>query len=656
MSNKHYFHFTLGPVQSFVSQARRTRDFWAGSFLLSWLSAVAIKAVIHQENNNADVILFPKANKEYLAFIEGKGKGKPPKQGSIPNRFKAEINLDTFEPEQVTEAVQKAWVELANHIWKEDILKVLGENPILEQVGKVWERQIPAFWDISWVITPEIIDSSALDERKNWRTYVTPPEPGVKCSMMNGWQELSGIKRPNKSQHDKFWGELRKKDKNGIKNDIKENEYLCSIAYIKRRFSRYFNDSFIIEMPQKWILEGWEVPSGVPSVSYLSAVHWLEQANTYCDKALLKKFHDEAKKLTGEYGEWQTDIKCLRNGEDKKSKYFNSLDGNVFYRNNLENKNMFPDEEQQKQAEKVLELLKEINSTKIKSIKNSFTKTLSPATPFYAILMMDGDSLGKNMSDTDKQDIISQGLSTFTEEVEDIVYNNNGFLIYAGGDDVLAILPLENAIPCARELRTFYNTCFEGNETLQTSLSGAIEFVHNKTPLTKILKDAHQLLDDIAKEKTGRDALAIRAWKPGGLQQEWAQPWEIALNPDTGITYLEEIATDFNNQDDDSFSSKFLFKIRERFNTLNPIDEKKDQLLDEELAKSLMVMEYLNSNNNKKLSMADAKAKIEPLLIQCRPIKRDIEKSLDSKRWEKSKRLEAGGALLIRFLAQKGAE
>jgi CRISPR-associated protein Cmr2 len=45
MSNR-YFHFTLGPVQSFVAQARRTRDFWAGSFLLSWLSTVAIQAVI----------------------------------------------------------------------------------------------------------------------------------------------------------------------------------------------------------------------------------------------------------------------------------------------------------------------------------------------------------------------------------------------------------------------------------------------------------------------------------------------------------------------------------------------------------------------------------------------------------------------------------
>ena len=43
---EHVLHFTLGPVQSFVAEARRLRDFWAGSFLLSWLSGQAMRAVI----------------------------------------------------------------------------------------------------------------------------------------------------------------------------------------------------------------------------------------------------------------------------------------------------------------------------------------------------------------------------------------------------------------------------------------------------------------------------------------------------------------------------------------------------------------------------------------------------------------------------------
>ncbi|WP_255724622.1 type III-B CRISPR-associated protein Cas10/Cmr2 [Shimazuella soli] len=34
-------HFTIGPVQEFVAQSRRTRDLLASSFLLSYLAAHA---------------------------------------------------------------------------------------------------------------------------------------------------------------------------------------------------------------------------------------------------------------------------------------------------------------------------------------------------------------------------------------------------------------------------------------------------------------------------------------------------------------------------------------------------------------------------------------------------------------------------------------
>ena len=56
MSHK-IFHFTLGPVQGFVAQARRTRDLWAGSFLLSWLAGRAMESVLRQ--NDLNVIAFP---------------------------------------------------------------------------------------------------------------------------------------------------------------------------------------------------------------------------------------------------------------------------------------------------------------------------------------------------------------------------------------------------------------------------------------------------------------------------------------------------------------------------------------------------------------------------------------------------------------------
>ena len=35
-------------------------------------------------------------------------------------------------------------------------------------------------------------------------------------------------------------------------------------------------------------------------------------------------------------------------------------------------------------------------------------------------------------------------------------------------------------------------------------------------PLTKILRDSHSLLNKVAKDGCGRDAIAVRVWKQGG--------------------------------------------------------------------------------------------------------------------------------------------
>jgi len=67
-----------------------------------------------------------------------------------------------------------------------------------------------------------------------------------------------------------------------------------------------------------------------------------------------------------------------------------------------------------------------------------------PASPYYALLLMDGDRLGKLLGQYDANGI-SQALSTFTGNVTGIVESNNGFTIYAGGDDVLAILPIRKS-------------------------------------------------------------------------------------------------------------------------------------------------------------------------------------------------------------------
>ena len=651
MSDKRYFHFTLGPVQGFVAQARRTRDFWAGSFMLSWLSAVAMQASIAQ---SAD-IKFPQADSNYLDWLTtGKGYNRP-RQGSVPNRFKAEINTN-FNPQLVVESVQKAWKSVADIVYKQDIEGL--ENP---ETKAIWDRQIENFWDMVWVIADEDEDSSLLDRRKNWRSHSSPAETGVKCMMMDGFQELSGTSTPHQKSLELFWKMIRNSKSQGMVSDLYDGESLCAIAFVKRRFPRYFNKLKVTDMPSNWTLYGWELKSDVPSVSYMAAVHWLKEVMIKAKtddkvKQHLDTFDQEAYRLTHDRGGWGNEIKCIDQLIDsRKRKDSASHDGNVFFPFVLENKKLYP---KQEQAKKVIH-----NFSELKKIAE-----MSEVSPFYAVLMMDGDSLGKQMSVLDNQTKISNALGRFTKQVEKTVDLHNGFLIYAGGDDVLAILPLEDALCCANALRDDYTNSFKGSG-IPTTLSGAIEYVHIKTPLTKVLRDAHDLLDNIAKERTGRDALAIRIWKPGGLAVQWSQPWKIALlNPahhqqDKPMVILQSLIEIFQNRngDDPQFSSKFFYKIRERFDLLNPPAKKIEgetnkAILTSDQAIAFMAMEYINSSKNRNKTLQEAKEDITLLLEQCRPNYRWIDEDSKKEDIKASDYLQADGALLVRFLAHKGVE
>ena len=197
--SQYSFHFTIGPVQGFVAQARRTRDFWAGSFLLSWLSGVAMLAVKAQGGN----IEFPAPRESYLKWISGRGSEEKPRQGAIPNRFKATVP-DEFDPQKVATTVREAWKALAEHVWRADLQGVAEGT----QTRDIWERQHENFWEISWILTQSDA-SDLLDRRKNWRSHLASPEPGDKCMVMDGWQELSGADRPNSDAQKNFWKQLR---------------------------------------------------------------------------------------------------------------------------------------------------------------------------------------------------------------------------------------------------------------------------------------------------------------------------------------------------------------------------------------------------------------------------------------------------------------
>ncbi|MFK0571213.1 type III-B CRISPR-associated protein Cas10/Cmr2 [Endozoicomonas sp.] len=642
MANK-YFHFTLGPVQGFVAQARRTRDFWAGSFLLSWLSGTAMIAVQKQGGN----IQFPIPAKDYLGWLEGNGKGHPPEQGAIPNRFKvmsAEVPED-FDPQRVVETIQAAWRALAEQIWEKDILGITSD---LTETRKIWDRQISQFWEISWYLTDKPEASNLLDRRKNWRNYHPPEEAGVKCMMMDGWQELSGVECPGRSGQGErpFWQALRERVGS---TDLKPKEELCAIAFVKRRFSHVFA-KLSAPMPGGWMLKGWKVPVNVPSVSYLAAAHWLADSirNTGNDHQA-DALWDFQEKLAERNGRgYRAEIPlCVEE----------ALKGNPYYRD--------AKEWQLLDGQYLFDFIvnrEEPDDTELQDNLRDIQKiTNTRPSPYYAVLLMDGDSLGSQMSDPDKQKPISKALNQFTDKVPTVVRQHSGFLVYAGGDDVLALLPLEDAMNCALALRNHYQQCFEqqaavNGKKITSTLSGAIEYCHIKSPLMKGLSDAHDLLDNIGKDQTGRDALAIRVWKPGGLHLQWSCPWEKALSENgsdkLAIDQLADDICDALQEETEHFAWGFFQKATELFRELQL--DKEEQVLEPEIITSLLKSAWRHSGLDNK--RADSTVELcDRLVAVCQQWQRMVLKD-GVATFEKKPGYSPDALKLIRFLVTKGQD
>ncbi len=218
-------HISIGPVQGFVAQARRTRDLWAGSFLLSWLAGQLMAETLCQGGQ----ILFPSVgtcdspqDPLLAAIMDNPAVDAPlPVIGSLPNRFKASVP-ETFVPEGIVNTAMQKWRTLTEQVWKQFVAQSTDQG---NSTRAIWERQIDGFWEIQWVMGADPGDSSDgawLDARKNWRSHWPPEEGGDHCTVMGDWQELSGFVRSReRCKQDVFWKALQ--DRTG-RLDLRDGE------------------------------------------------------------------------------------------------------------------------------------------------------------------------------------------------------------------------------------------------------------------------------------------------------------------------------------------------------------------------------------------------------------------------------------------------
>ncbi len=658
-------HFTLGPVQGFIADARRTRDLWAGSFLLSWLSGQAMAAL----GEAGGKIIFPEIKGDDLfeaikTHRSGQRPATSPYIGSLPNRFKADVTSVKGDPAQIcTQAIKTAWDELEQAVWKQfvDVVAAKGDG-----TEDIWKRQIGAFWQMNWVVGEEPADRSDsqwLDERKNWRSeFSGEEEKGDLCILMGRYQEISGYSRLNsKDKQSEFYNVLREAKYNHPDGDrrlgelnIGKSERLCSIALIKRLFPLLDNVKDVI---------GWK-PGGDkvnvvnwPSVSYVAAVPWLKMVADAGLTDKRKSYFDTVKRVLDDSyrGEIDTELFHLPN------EGFFSLDGHLLHRDGIKT---WDDEGfQNKAVSGKSELLKTYGSL-TKALEDTLKLEGDEITPkahpseFYAILLMDGDRIGAMVSQY--PETVKSGLATFTQSVKDYFDPEedeknpaNGALIYAGGDDVLAVLPVDTAIEAARRMRNEYRLAFEkavnakkeaGARANVFTLSGAIIFAQYKIPLRAVLEKAHHYLDNVAKDQNGRDSLAITVIKPGGIAYDWVSCWHTGP-----IDALEQVALDRRD-----YSSSFFYNVQERYAPLfDTGDGERESDFPVEFAggtfmKAILTAEYKRQPGKGKLTPDEIETGVRLVENIGKPLKHENGQVIPTQGYN------FDGVLVARFMSEQG--
>ncbi|MEM1679574.1 MAG: type III-B CRISPR-associated protein Cas10/Cmr2 [Ignisphaera sp.] len=176
--NNSLFLFTIGPVQSFISQARKTQDFYMGSFILSFLTFKAMEVII--DKYGPTNIIYPDLYKQPLMDYWLNKNGIKPigynenliQLPTIPNRFVA--ILPTTDKEEIThltnsmkDNIKETVKNAKNTIFEE--FEEFNIGPSQDTTNKI-DSQLNEFPEIYWVAIPWKIDNRdiSFDELKEY--------------------------------------------------------------------------------------------------------------------------------------------------------------------------------------------------------------------------------------------------------------------------------------------------------------------------------------------------------------------------------------------------------------------------------------------------------------------------------------------------------
>jgi CRISPR-associated protein Cmr2 len=484
MSEGHLLLVSIGPVQDFIAQARRSRDLWFGSHLLSELSRAAAKSLA----GAGAQLIFPALDKgdRELSPCDAptRDDGKAPV--SIANKILAQCS-EGADPRTIAVnarvAAKQRWRAIAKGVRTGRAAAVLASD-----IDGVWNEQIEDALEFyaAWAPLADGYPAArqaaeqALAGRKNLREFRPwrHDRAGAPKSSLDGGR-VSVL--PKEREHPEF-KRLR----------ISDGEQLDAVGLVKRA--------------------GFEPEQFVPLVN-VAAGPWLKRAADQAPEA-----------LAGLRSACRTLNIPRVDRPDLPVAGLYGFDASVLY------------------PSRWVPLFKELEiaadpadarqwgEDHLGPLLKAMRRAGGGEPPAYvACLAADGDNMGKALAqrpDAEDHRHFSRALAEFPADARRIVEQEHlGSLIYAGGDDVLAFLPVANAPDCAAALAKAFGlrlerTNIENVPTLSVGI-GVGHVLEQMSTLLDLARSAERAAKD-----AGRNALSIIVDKRSGGQRRLALKWQ----------------------------------------------------------------------------------------------------------------------------------
>lgn len=507
MSEHSVLLLSIGPVQDMIASARRCRDLWFGSGMLAEAAKAAAIAISDEcsrlgvSDDGCAALVFPGVSPR--AELE--------KEHGVANRILARVPGNVED----VSAIARRAVESARTKLRElarTAFDSVERQPRLARYFRreVAEAQVEDLLDVHWVVVPEKDSYSEarkradllLAARKNTRCWAQPSwSAAVPKSSLDGARE-SVIDEA--LFDDVAAGRIGAADVYATFR-AHPSERLCGVAVLKRLGRGLGSD---------------QSPEGrFFSTSHLAGLPWFEGAAARPGAEVAWRCFSECLR---EVFEGQADE--VLEVAPRAHPIFGRADGSVLFEGRLT-----------QLAEELLGSKPEDATVKklhgaLRQLRKAVT--MPEPLPYFAVLLADGDKMGAAISKIESFDghqSLSRSLASFARGCKEIVEDHAGSLVYAGGDDVLALLPVHTAVACADELRVWFSDALSdltlGADT--PTLSVGLAIGHHLVPLDATLSLARRA-EKLAKQE--RNSLALILDKRGGTPVEITGRWDESPN------------------------------------------------------------------------------------------------------------------------------